>query len=131
MWSSHSQLTVNLNRRISDGITDMKNMTSLQVFKTTMKHRLEREENVDTPTAWAYLNSTERYELKTERRIELSQHESSWVQTTIGYLCIHPTFPYRIKLLKRAKKASKKRQRRGLLVLSELPNLLSSRINHS
>jgi hypothetical protein len=33
---------VNLNRRISDGITDMKNMTSLQVFKTTMKYRLER-----------------------------------------------------------------------------------------
>jgi hypothetical protein len=33
MWSSHSQLTVNLNRRISDGITDMKNMTSLEVFE--------------------------------------------------------------------------------------------------
>jgi hypothetical protein len=76
MWSSHSQLTVNLNRRISDLITDMKNMTSLQVFKMTMQHRFEREENVDTPTAWAYWNSTEIYELKTERRIELSQHES-------------------------------------------------------
>jgi hypothetical protein len=33
---------VNLNRRISDGITDMKNITSLQVFKTTMQYRLER-----------------------------------------------------------------------------------------
>jgi hypothetical protein len=38
--------------------------TSLQDFKTTMQHRLEREENFDTPTAWAYWNSTERYELK-------------------------------------------------------------------
>jgi hypothetical protein len=35
--------------------------------------------------------------LKTEKRIELSQHESWWVQTIIGYLCIYPTFPYRIK----------------------------------
>jgi hypothetical protein len=61
---------VNLNRRISDGITDMENMTSLQAFKTTMQYRLEREENVDTPTAWAYLNSTERYRFKTERRWE-------------------------------------------------------------
>jgi hypothetical protein len=60
MWSSHSQLAVNLNRRISDGSTDMKNMTSLQVFKTTMQHRFERAENVDTPTAWANWNSTER-----------------------------------------------------------------------
>jgi hypothetical protein len=42
MWSSHNQLIVNLNRRISDGITDMKNMTSLQVFKSTMQYRLER-----------------------------------------------------------------------------------------
>jgi hypothetical protein len=38
-----------------------------------------------------------RYKLKTERRIELSQHEILWVQIIIGYLCIHPTFPYRIK----------------------------------
>jgi hypothetical protein len=38
-----------------------------------------------------------RYELKTERRIELSQHESSWVQTIIGYLYIYPAFPYRTK----------------------------------
>jgi murein L,D-transpeptidase YafK len=76
MWSSHSQLTVNLNRRISDSITDMKNMTSLQAFKTTMQYRLEREENSDMPTAWAYWNSTERNRFKTERRIELSQHES-------------------------------------------------------
>jgi hypothetical protein len=60
MWSSHSQLTLNLNRNISEGIKDVKNMTSLQVFKTTMQHRLEREENVDTPTARAYCNSTER-----------------------------------------------------------------------
>jgi hypothetical protein len=29
MWSSHSQLTVNSNRLISDAITDMKNNTSL------------------------------------------------------------------------------------------------------
>jgi hypothetical protein len=35
----HSQLTVNLNRRISDGITDMKSMTSSQVFKTTIQYR--------------------------------------------------------------------------------------------
>jgi hypothetical protein len=51
---------VNLSRRISDGIADMKNMTNLQVIKTTMQYRLEREENADTPKAWAYLNSTER-----------------------------------------------------------------------
>jgi hypothetical protein len=38
MWSPNSQLTVDLSRRISDGITDMKNMTSLQVFKTAMQH---------------------------------------------------------------------------------------------
>jgi hypothetical protein len=39
--------------------------------------RLQRREKVDTPTAWEYLNSTERdVNLKTERSIELSQHES-------------------------------------------------------
>jgi hypothetical protein len=32
---------MNLNRRISDDITDMKNMTSLQVFKTTVFYRFE------------------------------------------------------------------------------------------
>jgi hypothetical protein len=36
MWSSYGQLTVNLNRRVSDGIMDMKNISSLQVFKTTV-----------------------------------------------------------------------------------------------
>jgi hypothetical protein len=60
MWSSHSKLAMNLNQRISDGITDKKNITSLQAFTTTMQYRWEREENVDTPTAWAYWNSTER-----------------------------------------------------------------------
>jgi hypothetical protein len=34
---------------------------------------------------------------KTERWIEFSQHQSWWVQTIIGHLCIHPAFPYRIK----------------------------------
>jgi hypothetical protein len=42
MWSSHSQLTVNFIRRISDGTADMKNMTSLQVLKTTTQYRKER-----------------------------------------------------------------------------------------
>jgi hypothetical protein len=44
VWSSQSQLTLNLNRRLSDGITDMKDMTSLQVFKTTVLYRFERKE---------------------------------------------------------------------------------------
>jgi hypothetical protein len=35
--SRHIALTVNLNRRISDGITDMRIRTSLQAFKTTMQ----------------------------------------------------------------------------------------------
>jgi hypothetical protein len=37
------------------------------------------------------------FELKTEREIALSQHESLCVQTIIGSLCIHPAFPYRTK----------------------------------
>jgi hypothetical protein len=38
-----------------------------------------------------------RCELKTERGKELSQHFSQCVEAIVGYLCIHPTFPYRIK----------------------------------
>jgi hypothetical protein len=33
MWSSHSQLTVHINRHISDGNSDAKTITSLQFFK--------------------------------------------------------------------------------------------------
>jgi hypothetical protein len=42
MLSSHSQLTVNFNRRILDGIANMKNGASLKVLKTTVQYRLER-----------------------------------------------------------------------------------------
>jgi hypothetical protein len=36
VWSLHSQLTVGLNRYSSDGITDMKNINSSEVFKMTV-----------------------------------------------------------------------------------------------
>jgi hypothetical protein len=36
--------------------------------------------------------------MKTERMIELFQHETWWVPTIMGYLFNHPTFPYRIKM---------------------------------
>jgi hypothetical protein len=49
-----------LNRRISDGITDMKNMTSLNVLKRPFNIDWREKRNIDMPTAWAYLNSTER-----------------------------------------------------------------------
>jgi hypothetical protein len=77
MWSSQSQLTVNLNRRISDGIKDMKDMTSLQVFKTTIKYRLERGREFQYASGLGILYlDRKRCALKTEKRIELSQHES-------------------------------------------------------
>jgi hypothetical protein len=47
MRSSHSQLTLNLNRRISDGITDMKNMTSLRVLKRPCNIDRREEENAE------------------------------------------------------------------------------------
>jgi hypothetical protein len=77
MWSSHSQLTLDFNRRMSDSITEMKKMTSLQVFKTTALYRLKREEKCRYANGLGILKlGGMRYEFKTERRIELSQHES-------------------------------------------------------
>jgi hypothetical protein len=68
---------VNLNRRISDGITDMKNIPSLQVFKTTMQYRLERGRECRYANGLGILElDRKRCELKTERRIELSQHDN-------------------------------------------------------
>jgi hypothetical protein len=112
MWSSHSQFTVTLNRHILDGITDMKNMTSLQVSKRPCNIDWREEEKYRYANGLGILElDGKRYESKTERRIELSQHESCWVQTIIGYLCVHPTFPYRIKkkvVIIRLKNAVKK-----------------------
>jgi hypothetical protein len=77
VWSVHSQLTVNLSRCISDGITDMKNKTSLQVFKTTMKCRFVRRGECRYANGLGILElNGKTYELKTERRIGFSQHES-------------------------------------------------------
>jgi hypothetical protein len=77
VWSLHSHLTANLNRCVSDGITDMKNMTSLQVIKTTMLYRWEREKKYRYASSLDILEfDGEKYQLTTERRIKLSQHES-------------------------------------------------------
>jgi hypothetical protein len=66
----HSQLTVSFNRRISDGITDMKNMTSFQVFKTTMQNRLERGREFRYANGLGILElDRKRFEFKTESRI--------------------------------------------------------------
>jgi hypothetical protein len=55
----------------------MENMTSLQVFKTTMQYRLERGRERRYANGLGILEfDGKRCELKTERRIELSQHES-------------------------------------------------------
>jgi hypothetical protein len=55
----------------------MKNMTSLQVFKMTMQYRLEREEKHRYASGLGILElDRKRCESKTERRIELLQHES-------------------------------------------------------
>jgi hypothetical protein len=68
---------VNLNRRFLDGVTDMKNATSLQIFKTTMQHRLERGRECRYANGLGILElDGKRCELKTERRIELLQQES-------------------------------------------------------
>jgi hypothetical protein len=76
----------------------MKNMTSLQVFKTTVQYWLVTRQDSRYANGLGILElDGTRYELKTERSMELSQHESWWVQTIIGYSCIHSTFPYRIK----------------------------------
>jgi hypothetical protein len=63
-----------------------------------MRYRLEREEICRYAKGLGILELDGKgYELKTERRIELSQQESWWVQTMIGYLCKNSTFPYRTK----------------------------------
>jgi hypothetical protein len=63
-----------------------------------MIYRLERGYSCRYANGLGILELDEkRCELKTERRLELSQHESLWVLTIIGFLFIHPTFTYRIK----------------------------------
>jgi hypothetical protein len=55
----------------------MKNMTSLQLFKTTLQYRLEREDKYRYANGLGILElDGKRCELKTERRIKLSQQES-------------------------------------------------------
>jgi hypothetical protein len=77
------------NRYISDSITDMKNMTSLQVFKTTMQYRLERGREC------RYANGLGILELD-GKRCELKNRKKDRTYAA-RYLYIHPTFPYRIK----------------------------------
>jgi hypothetical protein len=55
----------------------MKNMTFLQVFKTIMQYRLERGRECRYANVLGILElDRKKCELKTEGRIELSQHES-------------------------------------------------------
>jgi hypothetical protein len=70
MWSSHSQVPVNLNRRISDGITDMKNMTSLQVFRTIIQHTQDQDQDtrLRMPNNWPKCKDGKAGNTKRQRR---------------------------------------------------------------
>jgi hypothetical protein len=46
MWSSHNQLTVNSNRRSPDGITDVTNITSLQVLNRVILGNLNKRTKI-------------------------------------------------------------------------------------